>query len=99
MSPYFNTSNMTNASRYEGLAAYGDEVTGGYFAPMLVMTVWLILVMALGYYAKEEGMAAATALTWVFALLLWAGGIGSWMNVAVCFAATIVTALVLYMKR
>lgn len=96
--PYFNTSNLTNATDYTDLIQYVDANTGYMLGPLLVMAVWFISFMALGQYAKEEGFAAASLLAMITGVIVWAMT-GSWFGVAIALAATIASALMLFLRR
>jgi len=97
--PYFNTSNLSNTTSFPGLINYGNAITGGYLSAFLVIAVWMISFMAFGLYAKEDGILAASIISLVVAVLMFAGGIGSWMAVAIAIAATLVSGLILYLRR
>jgi hypothetical protein len=97
--PYFNTSNLSNITSFPGLINYGNTITGGYLSAFLIVAVWIISFMAFGLYAKEDGILAASTITLIAAVLMFAGGIGSWMAVAVAIAAVLVSGLILYLRR
>lgn len=96
--PYFNTTNLSNATDYVELMQYVDQSSGYYLGPLIVMAVWFISFLALGLYMKEEAIAASSVITMIVAALIWAIT-GSWIGFALALAATLASGLILFLRR
>jgi len=87
---YPNSVNWTGGM--DGMFVYLNNVTGHWFANLLLIAVYIIF--ATGFYFAKKDMQGALAIggfaTFVFSVFLWAGGMISGITFAFVIAVAIV---------
>jgi hypothetical protein len=94
----------TNFNASKGLTeylGYINGVTDGWVSKMMLLSIWFIIVA--GFYKARDDLkgafATASFVTFVLALLFWAGGFSSGWEVTITLGLTIISALALLMDK
>ena len=87
---WLNDSNITSI---EGFMGYNNTVTQGIYAPILVLSFFIIVLFATGNWAKNKAILVSAFLSTIFASFLWILGVLAWYYVGLCLAGTILSFL------
>ena len=87
---WLNDSNITSI---EGFMGYNNTVTQGAYAPILVLSFFIIVLFATGNWAKNKAILVSAFLSTIFASFLWILGVLAWYYVGLCLAGTILSFL------
>ena len=78
-----------------------NTTTEGWFASLLLIGIWFIITSA--WYKSQDDMAGALAVsgfgTWVFALLMWAGGWVSGTIFGIVTGVAIVSVIIILVDK
>lgn len=96
---WINTTNVTgaynNITTLEQLAAFDNTVTGGWYAPVLVLTVFMITLFVTANHFKARSLVVASFFAAVTSAFLWALGLLGGEYLAICTAALVGTTIIL----
>ncbi|QLJ52542.1 MAG: hypothetical protein Sv326_0441 [Candidatus Fermentimicrarchaeum limneticum] len=87
--------NLTNVTSIEGLASYDNAVTGGYYAPMVVFSIFIIVLGITAAYLKNKSIVVASFFSTMSAIFLWLLGLLAWTYLAVCVVVLIASSILL----
>ncbi len=90
--------NPTNISSFDGLVAYNNTVTNGFFAIFMLAGVFLICFQATGNQRKEVSFAFSTFVTLISSIFFAALGLVGGHVVVVLAVLTAGAAAYLFMK-
>lgn len=91
---YFDTGNLTNASTPGAWFDFANEVTANLFGDSVCLLFWFaFLAVFLAKNDFDRSFFGASALTFILAVLMWAGGFASWLPLGLSLGASLVGAL------
>ena len=91
--------NMTNVSTVSDWITHTNAVTSQLWGHVLLLTLFIITFMALGNKPREDAFAAASFITFVVSVLLWAMGAVSAVGVILTTTAMIASVILLLMRK
>lgn len=89
MVDYFPNITDSNVTSLTDVVSFNNNITNGLFTPLILLAVWAIVFIGLSGTEKTKASMAATWLTWMLSLLLWAGGMLPEMYVMVLTVLTL----------
>lgn len=78
-----------NITTFEEMIIMGNTATGGFFAPVILLTIWLILFLSLSMYRGTEAWTAASFISFLISTVFWGMGILNPIAVALLALMTI----------
>jgi len=87
--------NITTVTSFEGLGSYDNTVTGGYWAPVVILTIFLVVLGVTAGYLKNKSIVVASIFSTFSSIFMWLQGWLAWQFLALCVAVTIASAILL----
>lgn len=88
-------ANLTNITSIEDFIRYDNSLTGDMYIPMVLFSIFFIVLFSLGAYEKTKAFAVASFTTTIVALLFWIMGLLSFIVLGFLLGLTILSLLLL----
>ena len=72
---YTILAGQENITTFEQMITVVNTMTGGLFAPIILVCIWLIIFLSLSVYRNIEAFTAASFITFIISAMFWAMGI------------------------
>ena len=96
----YNYTNLTDGNDFTSFLRFGNDVTQGFFGPLLLLVVFLVVFISMQpFYPGDRVFATASFVTAVFSLgLRWIGVVSDFWVFTV-FLLVAVAGVVLYFSK
>lgn len=91
--------NVTNASTILDIFIYGNRITNGVFAGMVLMGFWTIVFLRVGTRDPLNGMLTATFATLLIAVPLWITTLISSAMMTIVILMTLTLGILVYLRQ
>ncbi|MCX6775874.1 MAG: hypothetical protein NT130_03450 [Candidatus Micrarchaeota archaeon] len=86
---------MTGITSFEDFLRYDNAVTGGLATPLMVFTIFLVVLGVTSAYLKNKSLVVASFFSTFSSIYLWLNGLLSWTYLAVCITALVISTILL----
>jgi hypothetical protein len=87
--------NGSNVTSFETLAAFDNTVTNGYYAPVVVLMIFLMVLSVTANHMKARSLVVASFFAALAGAFLWILGLLAWPFEAMAIAALVGTTILL----
>jgi hypothetical protein len=87
--------NMTGIASFEDFIRYDNAVTGGLATPLMVFTIFLVVLGVTSAYLKNKSLVVASFFSAMSSIYLWLNGLLAWTYLAVCVVALVISVILL----
>lgn len=88
---------LFNGTRPEGILVYVNEITGGHFGWVILLSIFVASYMGLGFLRAQQALAGAAFLTGVIAALFYTLGIIN--NLVLFLSALLIMLTIVILKN
>jgi hypothetical protein len=81
--------NMTNVTSFETLAAFDNTITNGYWSPIVVLSIFLVVLFVTSNNLKSRSFVVASFFAALAGAFLWILGLFAWYYETICIAALV----------
>ena len=94
---YFQNLTDRNITSPVDLVSYNNDVTVGLFTVVLTLGLWAIIFLGIARNGYDKAFIAASGITWMASVLLWAGGmLAEWVMLTYLLATATVLIIKVY---
>jgi hypothetical protein len=81
--------NGSNVTGFEGLAAFDNTVTNNMYAPVVLVTIFIIVLFVASSRRESNAISVAAFFTTLIGALFWALGLLSWYAEVICISVLV----------